>query len=315
MVIHNSLYIDLPFCPSRCKYCIWHRGIGTQKEANEYVGVLLPKFLEKPEVRENLFSRDYFDIYFGGGTPTYAKAENWEKVFKKLPLTKCKIKCFEGAIRSFKKDHVLLCADYGFDYISVGIQSLSKRILEKNNRPFISIKKIKELVREIEDTAIICNLDLLCGIDKGDEFDVLPFIRELKCILTEIRPTSVVVNVKIPVRKPFSLRVALLKELELINPFRGYECVSGNLKNPVFDALCYDNVAEYRFMRDKKDFLFRMIGGYITSEYYKFNQYAIYDVRKYRKVIFGPAMPNHELAKKSYKLFVDFRKSKKLPYY
>jgi oxygen-independent coproporphyrinogen-3 oxidase len=84
----HSLFIETPLCLTKCSYCRYFRGLGTQGDIDEYFDTILPGFLRRPDIKEELFRRDYFDVYFGGGTPTLATPEQWRTIFDLLPLEK-----------------------------------------------------------------------------------------------------------------------------------------------------------------------------------------------------------------------------------
>lgn len=63
-----SLYIHIPFCESKCKYCSFVSRVGTDAEKREYVASLL-KEIELQAKKYNPFFAVY-SIYIGGGTPS-----------------------------------------------------------------------------------------------------------------------------------------------------------------------------------------------------------------------------------------------------
>ena len=270
----NSLFIESPICLTKCSYCRYFRGLGTQRDVDEYFDNILPGFLRRPDIREELYSRDYFDVYFGGGTPTLASAEQWRSIFDLVPLEKCAVRCFEGSVFSLDERHVRLCAERGFHYMSIGGQVTQRRSMEKNNRQAPSLERVRECVGLIERHGMICNVDLLCGINHGDERDVPAFMEELRRTMEDIRPISVTVNVKFPVLEPLPLHRTLLRELAKLDStsFCGYDCVSGSLDDPEDDSQVVDPplIPDYRFMRDRREFLFRMVTQYVPAEFCAF---------------------------------------------
>lgn len=59
-----SLYINIPFCPTRCDYCSYPTLIGAHHDKGVYVDYLIRE-IEEIKLGENLDA-----IYIGGGTPS-----------------------------------------------------------------------------------------------------------------------------------------------------------------------------------------------------------------------------------------------------
>lgn len=76
-----SLYVSIPFCPSRCSYCsfVSHAIENTHKLIEDYVELLCRELTEKAAVAKQLGLR-LETIYFGGGTPTTLSAEQLDKL-------------------------------------------------------------------------------------------------------------------------------------------------------------------------------------------------------------------------------------------
>ena len=77
-----SLYIAIPFCPTRCLYCSF---ISSQVERNrrlvpEYVRLLCRELAAAGEIVERLGLR-LETVYMGGGTPTSLEAPELERIF------------------------------------------------------------------------------------------------------------------------------------------------------------------------------------------------------------------------------------------
>lgn len=66
-----SLYISIPFCPSRCSYCsfVSHSIAQAKKLIPDYVKLLCVELEEIAKIAESL-NLNLETIYFGGGTPT-----------------------------------------------------------------------------------------------------------------------------------------------------------------------------------------------------------------------------------------------------
>lgn len=77
-----SLYVSIPFCPSRCAYCsfVSHSIERTHKLLEPYVELLCTELEKTAEIAKKLNLR-LETIYFGGGTPTTLSAEQLTRLF------------------------------------------------------------------------------------------------------------------------------------------------------------------------------------------------------------------------------------------
>lgn len=71
-----SLYISIPFCPTRCSYCsfVSHSIAGARELIAPYVELLCREIAETGRIAKEL-NLNLETIYFGGGTPTTLSAE------------------------------------------------------------------------------------------------------------------------------------------------------------------------------------------------------------------------------------------------
>ena len=76
-----SLYISIPFCPTRCNYCsfVSHSIAQAKKLLPEYVEKLCEEIRVTAEIAKSLGLR-LESVYWGGGTPTTLSAEQLEKI-------------------------------------------------------------------------------------------------------------------------------------------------------------------------------------------------------------------------------------------
>ena len=83
---HINLYIGIPFCPTKCKYCSFasyeiNGGVG--RFYNDFVEALLKEIQIVGDFLKT-YSKKVSSIYFGGGTPSTLIEEDLERVLKKL---------------------------------------------------------------------------------------------------------------------------------------------------------------------------------------------------------------------------------------
>lgn len=80
-----SLYVSIPFCPTRCSYCsfVSHSIENTHKLIDDYVRLLAEEIKVTAEYA-NMLGLRLETVYFGGGTPTTLSAEQLSFLFKTI---------------------------------------------------------------------------------------------------------------------------------------------------------------------------------------------------------------------------------------
>ena len=144
----NCVYIHIPFCEKKCKYCAFC-SFSLLKKEDEYIDALIREvnFFYK---NENLKT-----IYFGGGTPSLLKVENIERILKCL-----KFDCNSEITLELNPHNVTLeklnqLKDLGINRFSVGVQSFDDEILSEIGRNHNS----KEIFEEFYK--IHCHIHIL----------------------------------------------------------------------------------------------------------------------------------------------------------
>ncbi len=76
-----SLYISIPFCPSRCSYCsfVSHSVEQAKKLIVPYVDLLCKEIVQTAKIAKDL-NLKLMTVYFGGGTPTSLETDQIEKI-------------------------------------------------------------------------------------------------------------------------------------------------------------------------------------------------------------------------------------------
>lgn len=119
----KGLYIHIPFCLSKCKYCDFYSFTADKTQMDSYLTAVLSA-LEKQKVNVSGF----FDtIYFGGGTPSCFGGERIGKIIKKAKAcfdfsddTEITVECNPSSV---DERLVKTLTEYGVNRISMGLQS------------------------------------------------------------------------------------------------------------------------------------------------------------------------------------------------
>jgi len=165
-----SLYISVPFCPTRCSYCsfVSHSIESAFKLIPEYIECLCREIrIISDIVRKNNIRID--TIYFGGGTPTSISAKQIESIMKTVA------ECFDlnnireynyeaGRADTITEEKLKVIKEYGADRISINPQTFNDDILKKIGRRHTAEDTVKayETARKTGFSNI--NMDLIAGL-------------------------------------------------------------------------------------------------------------------------------------------------------
>lgn len=165
-----SLYVSIPFCPTRCSYCsfVSHSMESAVKLMPEYLEALCRELtIIGSMVKETETKID--TIYFGGGTPTSISAEDIRKIMecvqRNFNLDKVREYSFEaGRPDTITEEKLRVIKEYGADRISVNPQTLNDEVLKVIGRRHSGADALKafEAARKIGFTNI--NTDLIAGL-------------------------------------------------------------------------------------------------------------------------------------------------------
>lgn len=181
-----NLYIGVPFCPTKCKYCSFasyeiNGGVG------RYYKGFVETLLEEIEMAGKFLKDEGYkieSIYIGGGTPSTLTEEDLEKVLRKvnenIDMTYLKEFTFEaGREDSLTEKKLELVKQYGADRISLNPQTFNEETLRKVNRNF-NRENFDKYFKIAKEMGFIINMDLIIGLPDETTEDVLHTLNEVE---------------------------------------------------------------------------------------------------------------------------------------
>ena len=165
-----SVYIGIPFCPTRCRYCSFVstdlRVSGRYME--EFVNKLLLEIDKAAEIIERLGMYTE-NIYIGGGTPSTLSAENIKRVTDRLKsdfdFNKIKEFTFEaGRPDTLTDEKLLAIKSGGVSRISINPQTMNDATLKRVGRSHTSETVIDRYYAARNTGFDIINMDLIAGL-------------------------------------------------------------------------------------------------------------------------------------------------------
>lgn len=256
------LYFHTPFCPVKCRFCHYHsERLDSDAQLKEFVHSILPFQAQQFDLplRQTTFDQ----VYFGGGTPTIMDADMMAFMFNLIPrFDGIPVKCVESSPSTLTTEHAELFRDRGFNFVSVGVQSLNELICQKWGRPHVTRDELLRITSCLAQFGLYLNIDLICFMGERDVRDLPDFAQDLSFVLDECQPQSVTVHQLSQSSFSPATTGALIETLrEMLEQHPGYVCANSLLQDAdrVPDSV-YE--AEYRFTKRQDSFSHYMWGKY-----------------------------------------------------
>lgn len=170
---HNSfsLYVSIPFCPSRCSYCSFvSHSIENAKDLIEpYVDLLCKELVETSKVAKHL-GLHLETVYFGGGTPTTLSAKHLDKILTTVEQNFDLTDILEYTVEAGRPDTVTedklkTLYAHNVSRISINPQTFNDSVLEHIGRKHTAQQTIDafNLARKVGFDNI--NMDFIAGLN------------------------------------------------------------------------------------------------------------------------------------------------------
>lgn len=189
-----SLYIGIPFCPTRCLYCSFtayplHQ---YKNRVDEYLDAMC-KELDWLAA----YSRSFVmkNIYIGGGTPTSLNEAQLERLLQKVeelfhPDESMEYTVEAGRPDTITREKLRLLKEYGVNRISINPQTMNDKTLRAVGRKH-TVEDIRRVFREArEEGHQNINMDLILGLPGEDAADVRNTMEEIM----KLAPDNVTVH-------------------------------------------------------------------------------------------------------------------------
>ena len=165
-----SLYISVPFCPTRCSYCsfVSQSVEGTMKLIPEYINKLCEEIRYTGSLVKRLGLRPD-TVYFGGGTPTTFTAPQLERIMKTISESFDMSALREYTVEAGRPDTITeeklrTIKALGCKRISINPQTLNDKVLETIGRKHSTAQFYEsyELARKVGFECV--NTDIIAGL-------------------------------------------------------------------------------------------------------------------------------------------------------
>ena len=165
-----SLYIGIPFCPTRCTYCSFvSRTIGKKTELMEpYLAALHQEIA----VTGRLLSQSGHHVrtvYIGGGTPTTLTASQMAALLDRVGESFDLSRCLEFTVEGGRPDtldaeKLRVIRSHGADRMSINPQTMEDAVLRACGRPHKAADVVRAYGEAREAGFAAINMDLIAGL-------------------------------------------------------------------------------------------------------------------------------------------------------
>ena len=191
-----SLYVGIPFCPTRCTYCSFvSRTIGRKTELLEpYLEALLKEIAVSGKLLAES-GKQVRTIYIGGGTPTTLSTAQMVRLLDAIRDSFDLSRCIEFTVEGGRPDTLTeeklrAIHDHGADRMSINPQTMEDHVLRACGRPH----KAADVVRAYQEAEAAgfaaINMDLIAGLPQ-DSVD--GFRRSLDAVAA-LNPSNITVH-------------------------------------------------------------------------------------------------------------------------
>ena len=167
-----SLYVGIPFCPTRCAYCSFvSRTVGKRTELIEpYLAALL----EEIRVTGQLLAssgRKVRTIYIGGGTPTTLSEPQMALLLDTISASFDLSRLIEFTVEGGRPDtlnaqKLRSIATHGVDRMSINPQTMNDVVLKASARPHKAEDVLQAYQDAVDAGFKAINMDLIAGLPK-----------------------------------------------------------------------------------------------------------------------------------------------------
>lgn len=265
-----SLYVGIPFCPTRCSYCSF-----TSFQSSKYIkSGMMEQYIdmlikELEYVREFDKNNKLVTVYIGGGTPTSISNELLEKLLSeinKFDMNNIKEFTVEaGRVDTLDREKLETILNNNVDRISINAQTMNNETLKHINRnhtkeQFVDMFK---LAREVGHSNI--NVDVIVGLPNETVVDITNTMNEI----IKLNPENITIHT-LTIKNGATIKVS--NEYEQLLQSRQVEEMLESAK-----SLCEENGYKPYYMYRQKN----MIGEQGTENigYTKVNKPCLYNVQ------------------------------------
>lgn len=215
-----AIYINIPFCPSRCSYCSFFSTEMKGKEAT----ILADQYLDALEKEMSNIMGDktiqkipISSVYIGGGTPSCLSLTQIQRLLtmitKNIIFKENTEFTFEaGRVDTLDEKKLTLIKSFDVTRISINPQTMNDDTLKKigRNHTSVEVKECFRLARRIGFDNI--NMDIILGLEDENQNHINNTLEQI----SELKPDSMTVHT-LSIKRASQLKAELEDKVKELN--------------------------------------------------------------------------------------------------
>ena len=167
-----SLYISIPYCPTRCSYCSFVSHSISNEKAKDLIPQYVEFLCEELKVTAKIAKQNGLclkSVYWGGGTPTTLTSEQLDKILTVIEENFDLSNCIEYTVEAGRPDTITkekldTLKKHNVNRISINPQTFNNSVLEEIGRCHTAEETVEKYNLARETGFNVINMDLIAGL-------------------------------------------------------------------------------------------------------------------------------------------------------
>ena len=180
-----SIYVGIPYCPSRCLYC-------------SFPAYVVPKARDELQLFLSAIEQDIKSVvkfitghqltvesvYIGGGTPTSLSADDFAWLLALVRQSFVSSETLEFTVEAGRPDSmtdekIAIMAENGVSRVSINPQSMQERTLQLIGRGH-SVQSVVDVFKKVKSVIPVVNMDIIAGLPGETVADMADTLWQIK---------------------------------------------------------------------------------------------------------------------------------------
>ena len=191
-----SLYVGIPFCPTRCAYCSFvSRTVGKRTELmTPYLEALAREIAHTGDLLRQS-GKTIRTVYIGGGTPTTLTSDQMAWLLDTIHASFDLSRCLEFTVEGGRPDTLTAeklrtIRSHGADRMSINPQTMEDPVLRACGRPHTAADVVRAYQQAVDAGFTAINMDLIAGLPQDS---LEGFQRSLDTVMS-LHPANITVH-------------------------------------------------------------------------------------------------------------------------